>query len=169
MMQKLYGKLYKSNILTICSLSILLALLISLSFAVLDAFLFDDGTEKYDGHTLSIAYVLSAVVFAPLIETLLFQYGPLKLGHLLFKKYKYHYVIIIFIILLSSFIFGSLHSRFRVYPFVAFCHGMVLASCCFLFDRKKQHPFLYTAITHACYNALLVLVTFLLTYFQIGL
>jgi membrane protease YdiL (CAAX protease family) len=165
--KRLYRKLYKSNIFVICLLGVSLPLLFSLSLTVLDTLLFNiNGVEEYDGQTLSVNYIIMVIICAPLIETLLFQYAPLRLGHFFFKKNKYHYIVII---LLSSLIFGALHRGFRIYPFIAFCYGIIWAFSCFLFIRKRQHPVLYTSVIHAFYNGMLISTKSLLSCFQIDL
>jgi hypothetical protein len=166
LIRKFYRIFYQLNIVTICFLGVLFPLLFNLLFNLLDVYFGFNSVHEYEGYTLSVKYVITIVIIAPLIETLLFQYLPLKCSHFFLKQYKYHYTVII---LLSSLIFGSFHLKFRIYPIIAFCYGIIWAFCCFLFIRKKQHPILYTTVIHACYNGLLAFLTFVLAYFDIDL
>jgi membrane protease YdiL (CAAX protease family) len=51
--------------------------------------------------------------------------------------------------------FGLLHWKSVFYIIIMFFIGLVWAFCCLVFLRRKQHPILYTALTHGCYNCLL--------------
>ena len=109
-------------------------------------------TEK---DKVSIITLVGAIIVAPFLETIFFQFLPLIIVHYHFKKYKYRYCIII---LLSAIVFAVLHPHELFYFTAMLSLGLTLSFTCFIFIRKKQHPILYTSLVHAGYNGFLLAV-----------
>jgi hypothetical protein len=66
------------------------------------------GDNELDEEKLrvSVTTFVAMISFGPWVETVFFQYWPLKIGHYLFKNCKYHYCIIM---LLFSTVFAALY------------------------------------------------------------
>jgi len=122
--------------------------------------------DKFDheGYTTTFSDFIVLVIIAPLLETLFCQFIPLKIASQFANKYKYIFCITIIII---SLIFGLLHWKSPLYMIVAFFYGIIWSFCCLIFIRKKQHPILYTALIHGCYNGLLFGLTLAMDLFEI--
>ncbi|MDR0438184.1 MAG: CPBP family intramembrane metalloprotease [Bacteroidales bacterium] len=94
------------------------------------------------------------MILAPLVETLVYQYLPLRVCQKWFRRYKYSFCITI---VLVSIVFGSRHAHMGV---IGICNsllaGIVWCFLCFVLMQKKRHPILYTTIMHACYNAVTI-------------
>ena len=85
------------------------------------------------------------VFFAPIIETLGFQYIPIEFS---LKYLKRDWAAI----LLSSLLFCSLHIYNPVYTIMAFIGGIILSRY-YLFVRKQNKiPLIYTILFHSIYN-----------------
>jgi membrane protease YdiL (CAAX protease family) len=117
-------------------------------------------TDNFNDYTTTIGDFFLIVLIAPFFETFISQYAPLKIAGLFVKKYKYIYC---YTIICISIFFGLMHPKSVLYFMITFFYGLIWSFCCLLFIRRKQHPLLFTALIHACYNGLLFGVTFLLT------
>ncbi len=95
-----------------------------------------------------------AVLFAPLVETLIFQHWLLQLFR---KKLPFASDIKkwIWAILLSSFLFGLGHTQSPIYIIAAFCIGLLLASTYWLYSiRNDLNPILAVFLLHFFNNFL---------------
>ncbi|NLO71337.1 MAG: CPBP family intramembrane metalloprotease [Porphyromonadaceae bacterium] len=157
-MYKIYKYFYKTNIFVCLLYAISLTLFVNFSIVFLYTSLGFDTTNSFNNYNINLKDFLLIVVFAPFTETLLFQYTPLKIASLFHRK-KYTYCVFI---LISSIIFGSLHWKSTAYMIITFFYGIIWSYFCLLFIRRKQHPIFFTSLIHACYNGILILITFLL-------
>ena len=89
-----------------------------------------------------------AIIIAPIIETLLFQFGVFKLMQLnKFTRDKYvHYIII------SSLLFGLEHWYNLRYIIFAFSAGLPLAYTYYLYHKNPIKAFRFTALVHSLHN-----------------
>lgn len=156
-MRIIYSYFYKTSIVKIILIGIFLPLIFNILAHVVFALL-SNGAEvshmpgRIEKYT-TFSFILTVTIIAPLIETLLIQYLPVKICQAIFRKYKYSSCITVF---LSSLLFASLHMIDVLYFSVVLFSGFIWAFSCLIFMRKKRHPFVFTAITHACYNGILV-------------
>ncbi|RKS42481.1 hypothetical protein BC962_3295 [Gillisia mitskevichiae] len=104
----------------------------------------------------TIGLILSAVVFAPLMETLFLQTLPIKLLQGLLKN-KYELLIILF----SSLLFSLMHFGYSYwYSLLTLPTGIILAKTYILFQERKESSFWTTTAIHSLRN--LVAVVFIL-------
>jgi len=109
-----------------------------------------------DMNTLTIFF---AVVFiAPLIETLIFQIGVIKLVYYILPKYP------IIPIIVSATLFGLTHFYSIYYVIYTVMIGLFLGTLYFISKRKKISPFWVIFSVHALYN----LTVFVIKEFSIG-
>ncbi|WP_420850099.1 type II CAAX prenyl endopeptidase Rce1 family protein [Pedobacter xixiisoli] len=99
-----------------------------------------------------------AIFLSPLIETFIFQWLVYEqlIAFSFFKKRIY------FIILISGFIFGVIHSFSIEYQFFAFVLGCYLCFVYYYFKTYSKYAFLAVFIIHAVRNLLVVLGQFYL-------
>tara|TARA_R110002126_G_scaffold254831_2_gene397932 strand:- start:252 stop:707 length:456 start_codon:yes stop_codon:yes gene_type:complete len=92
-----------------------------------------------------------AVVLAPIYETFIFQYIPIKIiGFIKIKKKIYSYAIAI---LASGLLFGIVHAKNPIYAIFGFIVGCIFAYMFILFSiRKDFNPFLAVVILHGTVN-----------------
>lgn len=84
-----------------------------------------------------------AVIFAPLVETFFFQFGPIYLLR------KYNPIIIITI---SSLLFGLSHWYNFLNFIYGFAIGLLFAISYVLVDKRKINPFITVCLAHMFYN-----------------
>jgi|GEM_PF-3580192 len=154
-MRKIYAYYYKLNITKVILLGILLMVIFNLLANILCLGWINGTSGGALNRYLASSFFWIATLIIPLIETVLFQYFPIKIFQIIFRPNKYRYYITI---ILSSIIFASLHTISVLYFLIVLFCGHVLAFSCFVFMRRKQHPIFYTALIHACYNGILVTV-----------
>ena len=154
-MFKIYKYFFKSKIIKIILIGIVAPLVINIFFTVMSYIAGLDNPYN-DGYTTDFKDFLLIVFIAPLVETIIFQYTPLKIAEHFFDKFKFIFWITIII---ASIFFGLLHWKSGLYILVAFFYGLIWSFCCLVFMRRKQHPILYTAFIHSCYNGLLFCLT----------
>lgn len=98
-------------------------------------------------------YFLVIVIFAPLIETVIFQWLPILLYKLV--AYKESDSIKIFLILILSLFFGLVHSYDLLYQVRAFLSGVFLSTLTLFLADKKKNFFIPIFITHLFNNLIL--------------
>ncbi|EPY2285022.1 CPBP family glutamic-type intramembrane protease [Clostridium sporogenes] len=92
---------------------------------------------------------MTAVIIAPLWETLIYQMGVIKLFSLN-KKIKNNKLILIII---SSIFFGLAHVGYSIlYFFYGFMIGITLAYSFIVYEEKENSGFWVTAIIHSLMN-----------------
>lgn len=85
--------------------------------------------------------LLFGTVIAPIIETLIFQFGIINLT----RKSSYIREHIGLQIFISAAVFGIFHWYSVTYMFVGFLGGLILAYSYIIFEYKKLNPFWYVA------------------------
>jgi hypothetical protein len=153
-MYKYYRYFYQLHTIKILLYGVCVPFLINILFVFIDTILNINIIADMDGYTITIGYFFIIVIVAPFLETLIFQYAPLKIAGLFAIKYKYIYTITGI-----SVFFGLMHVKYSI---IGFFYGLILSFCCLLFIRRKQYPVFFTTLIHACYNGLLFGLTFLL-------
>jgi len=164
-MRKLYSYYYKSGVFKIILIGIFLTLFLSLFVTIIFELLDIREFKLFNisGYPLELNSITNSrivnnlliflimVVLWPLVETIVFQYLPLKYCQKWFSKYKYS---ICMTIVLASVFFALMHAP-RVRNICAtFLTGLIWCFFCFVLMRKKRRPILYTTIMHGCYNFL---------------
>ncbi|MDR1055653.1 MAG: hypothetical protein LBL90_07505 [Prevotellaceae bacterium] len=105
--------------------------------------------------------LLDIILVAPLIETLVLQYLPVKLSVLHFSNKNVHCGVII----LSAVIFSFLHAKSLLISVALFFTGLIWAFSCFVLIRRKSQPYLFVTSIHVGYNLVIVLFEFFVNYF----
>ncbi len=134
---------------------LLIALILNISYTLLFSNLFANSftnAPKYD--SLTEAFFL-AVIFGPIIETLLFQSFIIKYSLKFFQNDK------LIAILLSATLFGVAHTYSVPYMAKAFISGLLYAFLFFIFLHKERNPVIYITILHATFNAIVVTTNYL--------
>lgn len=85
--------------------------------------------------------LLFGTVIAPIIESLIFQFGIINLT----RKSSYIREHIGLQIFISAAVFGIFHWYSVTYMFVGFLGGLILAYSYIIFEYKKLNPFWYVA------------------------
>jgi uncharacterized protein len=101
--------------------------------------------------------MFAAIIIAPMLETLFFQLGIIRLGEDSFKiKNKY---ILVFI---SALLFGLSHWYSILYILHGFIIGLILAYSFILYDDSKYSAFWIVTTIHALRNLLSIIFLFFL-------
>lgn len=119
------------------------------------AFLPDVLHGDRNDYSIDFYHLILAVLIAPVVETVVFQYAPAKFVNEFLRRKRYATC---FVIVLVSAIFGLTHGASATYMTITFFYGIVWSLCCLIFLRKKQKPILYTSLIHATYNLTLFLI-----------
>lgn len=130
-------------------LSIFISILTAPFIWITDNYLKDGdagpGTESF----------ITILVIAPILETYLFQHMTYKLFQSI-SATRYNYL---FYIILSSLIFGSLHTYSVSYVLYAFTLGLMLSSIYIFYSKKPKTAFWSTAFIHFSRNLLATLLS----------
>lgn len=102
-----------------------------------------------------LTLLLFGCIFAPFVETFLFQYLPFILVNRLFNhKNRFFFYLII-----SSPIFGYMHDYNIFYFFIGCLVGFILSFFFYIAKLRKQSALLQVTIIHALNNLLALLIT----------
>ncbi len=105
----------------------------------------------------SVSMFIIAVVIAPLMETLIFQYGIIKIFTYLNPKTKY---IAVFI---SAVLFALSHWFSWVYILFAFMFGIFLGFLYLTSEKRGFKPYWIIAAVHCLYNLFVTFIDFITT------
>lgn len=111
------------------------------------------GGPSIETFGLIPAIIITGIV-APIVETFLCQWVPIKLIRLI-SKVNDNYVIIA-----SAFIFGIMHGYNVYYVIYAFAIGLVFAFSFIVYSDGNRKAFLYVAALHSIRNNIATLVMF---------
>ena len=92
--------------------------------------------------------ILLAIILAPLVETIIFQFLLLRL---LQKYVKYIYIQIF----LSALVFGLAHCYSISYVIKAFLSGVLYSTLFIIVEKRGKNGFLYVLISHTMYNIII--------------
>lgn len=158
-MIKIIRYLYRLNIISF----ILIGFLIMILASFIPSILIPEGSYRNpvvesiakDG---PLTLFLFGCIFAPFVETFLFQYLPFLLANLLFKHKKR----LFFYLITVSLIFGYMHD-YNIYYFLTGCLiGFILCFFFYIAKLRKQSALILITIIHALNN----LVAFLIAMFH---
>ncbi|WP_407485287.1 CPBP family intramembrane glutamic endopeptidase [Elizabethkingia miricola] len=147
---------------TIFSIIIFSIITIALSYALGNIFEYfgilekDLNGPKFNNLTQEL---FLAILFAPLLETFVFQavvYYLLKLFDSFFKKYFGLVYLII-----SSILFALSHTYSIYYEIGTFFIGLVFAYSFMYFKKESNYPILCVAIIHSLYNSFVTLMDYI--------
>ncbi len=155
-MIKLYYYLYKSHTFKIILFAIGSTLFVNIFFILLFMLIDVNTNDSFNTYDTGFLDFLLIAFIAPLIETLIFQFMPLKLASYFHKK---NTRIFFYTIIITSVLFGLMHFKSPQYMLIAFFYGLIWSFSCFIFFRKKQNPLLYTTLIHSTYNTILFTLT----------
>jgi len=88
----------------------------------------------------------TAVVFAPLIETLIFQYAFISY---ILGKWSNAYLVSCFV---TASLFGLSHFYSPEYVFKTFISGLLFGTLYLVIVKKNRNAFIVVAIAHSLYN-----------------
>ena len=98
---------------------------------------------------------LFGYIFAPFVETFLFQYLPFLLANLIFKHKKRPF----FYLITASLLFGYMH-KYNIFYFLTGCLiGLILCFFFYIAKQRKQNAIILITIIHALNNLLALLIT----------
>lgn len=102
-----------------------------------------------------IVKLVAVGIIAPLLETLVFQHGIIKL---LRKRAKNNDLAVIFI---SALIFGLAHCYNVLYVIHTTLIGVLLAYSYIIYEDKKMNPFWVVVIIHSLRNSIVFVISHL--------
>jgi len=155
-MVKIIRYLYRLNSISF----ILIGLIILILASFIPSLLIPEGSYRNpvvesitkDG---PLALFLFGCVFAPFVETFLFQYLPFVFANLLFKHKKR----LFFYLITASLFFGYLHD-YNIFYFLAGCLiGFILCFFFYIAKQRKQSALILITIIHALNNLFAFLIT----------
>ncbi len=150
-------KASKLNVFLFFGIAFLLLVFSNLLLSYFFQFGASNSTVNYIEGFGKIVAFLMAVIWAPAIETLLYQAGIIHIIKAFVPKIRYSFIISVFV---SSLVFGLSHPYSLNYVFAASITGLILATTYFISLYRKQSAFLLVYLLHAL-NNLLGLLTFL--------
>lgn len=107
------------------------------------------GTDIEKGFFL----VFSAVIFAPILETLICQLIPIKLTQKILQN-KLNIIPII----ISAIFFALMHVLYSIwYSLLIFPLGLLLAKTYLIFQKRKESSFWVTTVVHSLWNLIQVI------------
>ncbi|MEN5133438.1 CPBP family intramembrane glutamic endopeptidase [Elizabethkingia anophelis] len=136
--------------------TILISYALGAIFEYFDVFEKDFNGPKFNNLTQEL---FIAIIFAPLIETFVFQsviYYLVKLFDSFLKKYFVSVYLII-----SSLLFALSHSYSIYYEIATFFIGLIFAYSFLYFKKESNYPILCVAIIHSLYNAFVTLMDYI--------
>lgn len=138
-------KLFFNNYYSCFAFFYLVALLNGLFFYWLSIkynFTSDNNLSKF-GKTTQLFIMF---LFAPIIETLLFQTLPVEIVKSFYPKSKF------LTIFICGCVFGIMHYYHLIYFFMAFIGGLILGTFYLFTEKKGKSAIIYTSIFHSLYN-----------------
>lgn len=141
------NKLENIKIIQLLFLLFLLSILNGYMFSYINSRFFQLENEAFDDLSRK-EFFFAAVIFAPIIETLIFQYG--LYNFLDYLKLKNALIIIV----LMSFIFSLVHHYHWIYMVATFSSGLILnyLYVTILRSRGELIAVLLTTAMHSSYN-----------------
>ena len=148
--------LYKVNTISF----ILIGLIIIILASIIISSLLPEGSfrnpvvESFakDG---PLTLFLFACVFAPFVETFLFQHLPFLLANLLFKHKKR----LFFYLIAAPLFFGYMHHYNIFYSLTGCLIGSILCFFFYIAKQRKQSALILVTIIHGLNNLLALLIT----------
>lgn len=151
--EKIHSYLIKLNRVRLVLLFIVINALNSLSFSALAYFVTGDGLINYSIDSMSAAnQFLIAVIGAPIIETLIFQYALIESIRQKIQP--------IFTCFFSALAFALVHFYSICYFLFALVSGLIFAYLYFL-EKSVWKSFLLVLTAHTLYNLLIYMGRFL--------
>jgi membrane protease YdiL (CAAX protease family) len=130
-------------------LSSFLIVICVLPFIALTDIVAGENTEGPD-----VSLWMLAIIFAPMLETLLNQHLPFKLMQKWsWTKNKYGLYIVF-----SAIIFGICHTYSLQYMIFAFSVGLILGYMYYFYSKKPGKSFWSTTLIHALRNSVAILI-----------
>lgn len=112
-------------------------------------FWWKDVSESFQfGSLMNQIFLL--VILAPVLETLIVQYGIIDFT---LSKFKSNTLAII----LSAIVFGLFHFYSAQYMVATFFSGVLFAFIYLIFKAKNGRPILFVTVLHASYNLFLLI------------
>ncbi|EQB87657.1 hypothetical protein J2Z44_001858 [Clostridium punense] len=100
-----------------------------------------------ENSTLDFGMFLTGVTIVPLIETLIFQLGTIRVLQIFFKvKNKKVLMLISAVAFILEHRYSPIYMLFMIFP------GIIYAYTFIIYDDKKYHPYLIVATIHALSN-----------------
>ena len=153
-MRKLYSYFYKSSVLKLVLIGMFLPRILFLCLNVV--FELFNLSREVPVYTKSLLwFIMVPLILAPLVETLIFQYLPLRVCQKWFRRYRYS---VCTTIIFSSIVFCLMHAPLIIHMCNALLSGIIWCFLCFVLMRKKRQPVLYTTIMHAGANAIAIII-----------
>ncbi|KAA9353674.1 CPBP family intramembrane glutamic endopeptidase [Larkinella humicola] len=147
---KFHNFLFWKGIIIQYLVLLLLSLIVSYAFSfTIEIFGYEDSLSGADLSNLTNEELfLTVSIIAPILESFLFQICIIY-GILYFTKWKYSYLLSLFV---SSIVFGLSHSYNSIYMFYAFLIGLILAYAVLINKDNLLKSFLLIFLIHSTFN-----------------
>jgi len=97
-----------------------------------------------------VSYFFMSIVFAPILETFIFQFSVIKIIRLFIKKAKWGFFISVPV---SALLFSLNHSYSVAYMSATFLTGLIYAIAFYIAQYRRDFPaFFIIAIFHSSWN-----------------
>jgi len=155
-MVKIIRYLYKVNSISFILIGLIIIILVSIIISsLLPEGSFRNPVVESFAKDGPLTLFLFGCVFAPFVETFLFQYLPFLLANLIFKHKKR----LFFYLITASLLFGYMH-KYNIFYFLTGCLiGFILCFFFYIAKQRKQNALILITIIHALNNLLALLIT----------
>lgn len=136
------AQLSKMSVVKLIFLTVVIEIIVALVFSFL---LFPDHTAgpKFENRTEEF---FTAVFFAPLIETLIFQYALISY---ILSKWSNAFLLSCIV---TAILFGLSHIYSPEYILKTFLSGLLFGTLYLVAFKKKTNAFIVVAVAHSIYN-----------------
>lgn len=140
--------------------SIIIILFSIIYYSILESLNIYVDLDNYKYFETNIGLIFFILIFAPIVETFLFQF----LFFYFFKKIKFIYIIFLSAIIFS---FSHLHKNNSYYEiFDLFFAGFIFSTAYVIFLKKKEKAFLNTCSIHFICNLISIIAFFIYNHFS---
>jgi|SRR5665647_315292 len=155
-MIKIIRYLYRLNSISFILIGLIILILTSfiISLLIPEGSIRNPVVESFEKDG-PLTLFLFACVFAPFVETFLFQSLPFQLANLLFKHKKR----LFFYLITAPLFFGYMHDYNIFYSLTGCLIGFILCFFFYIAKQRKQSALILVTIIHALNNLLAFLVT----------
>lgn len=151
--------LQKSNRLLFIGFSLILAVLtcmIITSIPLGDSLSNNEVIDKLKEGGIFTFFIIATII-VPIVETLIFQYLPIKVTQLVLKNKKQKFQEL-WSIIISSILFSLIHCYSFVYIVLAFILGIIFAFSFIISQKRKENPLINVIIIHSIYNVIIFII-----------
>lgn len=147
-------------IIMFIGLTFMFILLMIFGFVINNENPLDNPIINYESITSTIETFFSSVIFAPILETIIFQmFIYWGVGKLISQKRYF----LGFYLISSSLLFGISHYYTILYFLYSTCGGLIFAYCYYIIKKQGGNAFVMTSLMHATFNFIIFCIGVILT------